>query len=181
MTNLFRYYRLQIIISLSLMVVLISQVYKNGILELILIALGCIIGTFFLDLDYFISAYFLDTDTEFSKLLRDYVKNKDFIGALNYIIYHSNDIKNKTLNSAIFQVALSIFSLYIVRSPVSTFYKALVISILLNSIYRFFYYFIQNEHQDWFWILKKTPGKVFIGIYNLILFLIVGLSIFLYI
>lgn len=180
MTNLFRYYRLQLIISLSLMVVLISQVYRNGFLELFLIALGCILGTFFLDLDYFISAYMIDTDTDFAKLIKDYVNNKDFLGALNYIIYHSNDIKNKTLNSAIFQVALAVFSLYIVRSPVSTFYKALVISILLNSIYRFFYYFIQNEHQDWFWILKNTPGKIFIGVYNFILIIIVGLSIYLY-
>ena len=162
------------------MVVLISQVYKNGSLDLILIILGCLIGTFFLDLDYFINAYLIDQDTEFSKLLRDYVKNKDFVGALNYIIYHANEIKNKTLNSALFQVSLAIFSLYIVRSPVSTFYKSLIISILLNSIYRFFYFYIQNEHEDWFWVLKKTPGKYFIGIYNLILMVIVGLSIVLY-
>ncbi len=180
MSNLFRYYRLQIIISLSLMVVLISQVYRNGVLELSLIALGCILGTFFLDLDYFISAYLVDQDTEFAKLLKDYVRNKDFLGAFNYIIYHANEVKNKTLNSAIFQVCLSIFAIYIVRNPVSTFYKALVISILLNSIYRFFYFFIQNEHEDWFWVLKNTPGKIFIGIYNFVLLVIVGLAIYLY-
>jgi len=181
MNNLFRYYRLQIVISLSLMVVLISQVYRNGYLELLLIVFGCLLGTFFLDLDYFINAYLIDSETEFAKLLKDYVKNKDFLGAFNYTIYHANEIKNKTLNSAIFQVCMAIFSLYLVRNPVSTFYKALVISILLNSIYRFFYFYIQNEHQDWFWVLKETPGKIFIGIYNFILILIVGLSIFLYI
>lgn len=181
MSNIFKYYRLQFILSLSLMIVLISQVYKNGYLELSLIALGCVLGTFFLDLDYFISAYLIDEDTDFSRLLRDYIKNKDFSGAFNYIIYHANEVKNKTLNSAIFQISLSIFSLYIVRSNVSTFYKALVLSILINSIYRFFYFYIQNEHQDWFWILKETPGKIFIAIYNFILILVVGLSIFLYI
>jgi hypothetical protein len=181
MSNLFKFYRLQLIISISLTVVLISQVYRNGYLELSLIILGCLLGTFFLDLDYFISAYLIDTDTDFSRMLKDYIKNKDYSGAFNYIIYHSNEIKNKTLNSAIFQVCLSIFALYIVRNPVSTFYKALVISILLNSIYRFFYFFIQNEHEDWFWILKKTPGKIFIGIYNFLLLIVVGLTIYLYI
>lgn len=181
MSNLFKYYRLPIILSISLTVVLISQVFRNGYLELTLIFLGCLLGTFFLDLDYFINAYLLDTDSEFSKLLRDYVKQKDYTGALNYIIHHADEVKNKTLNSAVFQVALSFFALYIVRNPVSTFYKALVISILVNSIYRFFYFFIQDEHHDWFWILKKAPGKMFIGIYNLILFIVVGLSIYLYI
>jgi len=181
MNNLFKFYRLQIIISISLMVVLISQVYKNGFLDLSLIILGCLLGTFFLDLDYFISAYLIDQDTEFARLLRDYITNKDIVGAMNYIIYHSNEIKNKTLNSAIFQTCLAIFSLYIVRSPVSTFYKALIISILLNSIYRFFYFYIQNEHEDWFWVLKQKPGKYFIGVYNLILLIVVGLTIYLYI
>lgn len=182
MNNLFKFYRLQIILSLSLMIVLISQVFKSGYLELSLIALGCILGTFFLDLDYFINAYMIDQDSDFSKLLRDYVKNKDIIGALNYTLFHPNEIKNKTLNSAIFQVALAIFSLYLVRNPgVSTFYKAFILSILINSIYRFLYFYIQNEHQDWFWILKETPGKSFIIFYNSILILIVGLSIYLYI
>jgi len=180
MGNLFKFYRLQFILSLSLTVVLISQVYKSGYLELSLIILGCLLGTFFLDLDYFIHAYMIDQDSEFSKLLRDYIKHKDFVGALNYTLFHANEIRNKTLNSAIFQVALAIFSLYLVSSPVSTFYKALIISILLNSIYRFMYFYIQNEHQDWFWILKKTPGKIFIGSYNFILILVVGFAIYFY-
>lgn len=181
MNNLFKFYRLQIIISISLVVVLISQVYKTGWVDLSLIVLGGILGTFFLDLDYFIHAYFLDPSDNFSRMLRDYIKQKDFIGALNYNIFHGNDIKNKTLNSAIFQVALCFFLIYLVRVPVSTFYKALVISILLNSIYRFMYFYIQNEYEDWFWFLKKTPGKIFIISYNLILLFVVGLSIYLYI
>jgi len=96
MTNLFRYYRLPFIISISLMVVLISQVYTNGYLELSLIILGCLIGTFFLDLDYFISAYLIDTDTDFSRLLRDYIKNKDFSGMFSHfcIIYSKKSCFN---------------------------------------------------------------------------------------
>jgi hypothetical protein len=180
MNTIFKYYRLQIIISISLTVVLISQVFKNGYLDLSLIVLGTLLGTFFLDLDYFIQAYFIDPESEFSRLLKDYVKHKDVVGALNYIIYHSNDVKNKTLNSAIFQIALSVFAIYVVRSPVAHFYKALIISVLLNSIYRFVYFYLQNEYEDWFWFFKEKPGKIFIISYNLAVLFLVGLSIYLY-
>ena len=96
MNNLIKFYRIQLILSVSLAVVIISQVYKNGTLDLILITLGVLLGTFFLDLDYFIHAYFLDPNSNFSHKLKDYVKNKNIVEALNYTIFHSNEIKNKT-------------------------------------------------------------------------------------
>jgi hypothetical protein len=157
-----------------------SQVWNGGFFLGLLIFLGALAGTFFLDLDYFIHAYFIKPEDPFSTQLRDYVKSKDIIGALNYIIFHGNDIKNKTLNSAFFQVCLSIFSLYASSSNVSPFFKVMIISILLNSIYRFIYFYIQKEHEDWFWILKKNPGPIAILIYNLIIFVFIGLSILYY-
>jgi len=179
-SDLIKFYRTQVILSASLFVVIFSQVWGTDILTAILILLGCLLGTFFLDLDYFIYAYFLNPDDFFSHKIKDFVKSKDFAGALNYTIHHSNDIKNKTLNSAFFQVMLSVFTLYFVRSWVSHFLKALVISILLNSIYRFVYFYLQKEHHDWFWSLKKTPPAPVILIFNLGLLVVIGISILLY-
>lgn len=180
MSNLFKYYRIPIILSISLAVVLISQVFKGNNLQLFLLILGCILGTFFLDLDYFLHAYLLEPTDHFSGLLKDFIKHKDIKGAFEYILFHSDEIQNKTLNSALFQVSLVFFSIFIVRSDVSVFFKALVLSIQLNSVFRYLYFYFQGHGNDWFWILKKTPGIFFIATYNLVIISSIALAIYLF-
>lgn len=179
--NLFKFYRIPFIISASLAVVLISQVYKGGNLELALIILGAISGMFFLDLDYFLHAYLLEPEDNFSKMLKDYIKQKDLVGAFNYIIFHADEVQNKTLNSAIFQIALIFFNLFIVRSDVSIFFKTLLLTTHLNSIYRFFYFYFQGHGRDWFWILKKEPSAIAIYGFNLIVLMSISLAIYLFV
>ena len=177
-TNLFKYYRIPFILSISLAVVLVTQIYKGDTVDLILLILGSLLGTFFLDLDYFLHTYVLEPADQFSGMLKDYIKSKDYTGAFNYIIFHSDQVENKTLNSALFQISLIFFSIFLVRSDVSIFFKALVISIQLNSVFRFFYFYFQGHVNDWFWILKKTPGTFFIIIYNLVIISSIGLAIY---
>ena len=179
--NLFKFYRIPFIISASLAVVLLSQIYRGGTLELILIVLGAISGMFFLDLDYFIHAYILEPEDNFSKMFRDYIKQKDLVGAFNYIIFHSDEVENKTLNSAIFQAALMVFNLFIVRADVSVYFKVLLLTTHLNSIYRFFYFYFQGHGKDWFWILKKEPSVYGIYAFNFAVLLSISLAIYLFV
>lgn len=179
--NLLKFYRIPFILSVSLAVVLISQVFRGGNLELFLLILGAISGMFFLDLDYFIHAYILEPEDNFSRMLRDYVKQKDLVGAFNYIIFHMDEVENKTLNSAIFQFALIFFTLFIVRSDVSIYFKSLLLATQLNTIYRFFYFYYQGHGKDWFWILKKEPTVYGIYIFNFIVLLGISLAIYLFI
>ncbi len=175
---IFQFYRIPFILSISLAVVLISTNFKGTTLDIFLIFLASILGMFFLDLDYFLNAYILEPEENFSKLLRDYIKSKDISGAFSYIIYHADEVENKTLNSAVFQFAMMFFAIFIVRSDLSIFFKALVLSTQLNTIFRFFYFYFQGHGKDWFWILKNQPGKPFIYGFNLLVLIMLGLAIF---
>jgi hypothetical protein len=176
---LFKYYRIPLILSISIGVVILSTNFRGSIFEIFLLFLGALLGMFFLDLDYFLNAYILEPEENFSRLLRDYIKAKDFTGALNYIIFHADEVENKTLNSAVFQFAMIFFAIFIVRSDLSIFFKALVLSTQLNTIFRFFYFYFQGHGKDWFWILRKEPGIPFIYGYNFLVIIMLGVAIFL--
>jgi len=178
--TLIQFYRIPFILSLSMGVVILSTNFRGGTLDIILIFLGAFLGMFFLDLDYFLHSYILEPEDNFSKLLRDYIKSKDFIGALNYIIYHADEVENKTLNSAVFQFAIMFFAVFLVRSDLSVFFKSLILSTQLNTVFRFFYFYFQGHGKDWFWILKKEPSKAFIYGFNFLVLILLGLAIFLY-
>jgi hypothetical protein len=144
-------------------------------LQLGFIIMGTLAGMFFLDLDYLIHVFFLEPDAEFSKTVTGFIKHKDFYNAFNYIHYHSDEVKDKTLNSALFQVVLTALMLYVSSSNTSFFLKALVYSSFLNSMYRFSEYYFQNKVEEWFWMLKSTPSKNTLVVYTIVL-----LGIFVY-
>jgi len=173
----FKYNRIPFLLALSLGIVILSTNFRGGTLEIILLFLGCILGMFLLDLDYILHAYILEPEENFSRLLRDYIKAKDYLGAYNYIIYHADEVENKTLNSAVFQFALLFFSLFIVRSDLSIFFKGLILSAHLNTIFRFFYFYFQDHGKDWFWILKKEPSKPVAIAFNAIVLIFLGIAI----
>ena len=174
-----KFYRIPLILSLSLGVVILSTNFKGTYFDIFLIFLGSIIGMFILDLDYFLQAYILEPEDNFSKLLRDYIKSKDIAGAFDYIIYHADEVENKTLNSAMFQFALIFFGIFIVRSDLSIFFKSLILTTQLNTIFRFFYFYFQGHGKDWFWILKKEPSKPMAIGFNFLVLICLGLAIFL--
>lgn len=183
----FKYYRIPLILAISLSLVIIT--YKSPILlenadtvsylNILGIIIGAIIGIFILDLDYFIHAYILEPKSEISNLVKDYIKDRDIIGSFNYIILHSDRFENKTLNSLVFQVAMSIFSMIIAIDPgVPFLIKTIVISTLLNTIFRFYYFYLQGHGSDWFWILKKVPNKYWVFAINLVVLVFVGISVY---
>ncbi len=177
--SLIQFYRIPLILSLSMGVVILSTNFRGGILDIVLLFLGVLLGMIFLDLDYFLHSYVLEPEENFSKLLRDYVRSKDFSGAFNYIIYHADEVENKTLNSAVFQFAMMFFAIFIVRSDLSIFFKSLILSTQLNTVFRFFYFYFQGHGKDWFWILKKEPTKAIIYGFNFLVLIMLGLAIFL--
>jgi len=135
-TKVLSIYKIQLLLSLTLSIVLIALRVEKNALNIAQIFLGAFAGTFLLDLDYFIHAYFLDPTADFSKTLVSYVKHMDIKSAFAFIHYHRHDIKEKTLNSALFQIAIGAGAIFAVSSNASLFVKSLVISAYINSIYR---------------------------------------------
>jgi hypothetical protein len=168
-------YKMQLLISITLFVTIVALAVLKEPLEIGLVFFGCILGTFILDLDYLIYAHFMEPHKNFSKTLLTFIKHKDFSNALNYISFNKTDVKDKTLHSALFQVILALFSIFVVSSNVTYLIKALVLSILCNSIYKLIEAHYANQVDDWFWAFKATPNKKSTLTYGTIIF-----SIFIY-
>jgi len=157
--ELLRIYKIPFLISITLGVVIVAlSVLKNPV-DIVAVFLASTVGTVFLDLDYFIYAYATDVEKDFSKTLRGYIKYRDFSNAFSYIYYHHENIKDKTLQSVLFQVVVGAFSVFLIFSPLNSFIKALVLSIYVNSLYRLAERYFKGSVDDWFWVLKEKPSK----------------------
>lgn len=172
-------YKLPILLALTLFVVILALTVERSVFQIFLIALGTIIGTFVLDLDYFVYAYFFEPERDFSTQVRGYTKHKDYIGAWNYIYYHKGEIKDAVLNSALFQIALAGLVIVVAGTPTSMFIKAVTISAFVNSMYRMAEEHFENRTDNWFWAFKKKPDKNTFYLYTcgLVLVLLFGLSL----
>jgi len=173
-------YKFPLLLAIFVSVAILALTVQKNPVQITLVVLGALIGSFFLDLDYIIHAYFLEPTGEFSKSVQGYIHHKDFKGLASYIYYHKNDLKEKTLNSAIFQLVLGGASILVVSSTASNFAKALVISAFVNSMYRLAEQHLEFKNSDdWFWAFKNKPDKKGLVMYSGILFGVLVLSFFL--
>lgn len=173
-------YKIQLLVTLTLIIVIVSlKVFKTP--QVIFVtSLGALLGTFFLELDYFVYAYFLEPDKTFSKTLRGFMQHKNLPGAINHIFYNKDEVKEKTLNSVLFQIALAGASIFVMSSTSSLFIKTFILSAFANSIYKMADYYFDDKADQWFWSLKKMPTENGILIYGMILVLVLVYSLTLF-
>ncbi|MFA6981995.1 MAG: hypothetical protein WC243_03165 [Patescibacteria group bacterium] len=157
--KIFEYYKIPLLISIFLSITVLALTLEKNALNISLIIAGALLGSFFLDLDYLLYAFFLEPKADFSITLAGHLKNKEYRSALAYIHYHKNDIGDKTLNSALFQVVLAGASLLVVSSSSSYLVKLLVLSAFVNSLYRLAEHYYEGNTGLWFWALKVKPDK----------------------
>lgn len=168
-------YRIPFLLSLTLAIVLIALKVERSPLTFTLICLGTLLGTFVLDLDYFIYAYFLEPAHDFSVSLKGFIAHKDLPNTLAYIHYHKNDLEDKILNSALFQAVLAGAAIFITSSNASFFIKALILSAFVNSIYKMVEEYLENRTDHWFWVLKTKPNK---GAFYMYLVVLIGILLY---
>jgi hypothetical protein len=157
--KIFGIYKVQFLASLTLFIMLLTLMGIRSPLNIVMTLLGCLIGTFVLDLDYIIYAFFTDPNEDFSLTLKGYLKHKDYINALSYIFYHKNDIREKTLHSVLFQIVLGGLTFFMVFTPLNLFTKTLIISAYANSLYRIGESLAEDRALEWFWLFKEPPSK----------------------
>lgn len=170
-------YKIQFLVTLTLIIVIVSTNVFRSSQTIAVVSLGAILGTFLLELDYFVYAYFLEPQKSFSKDLRGFMQHKDLAGALNHIYFNKESVKEKTLNSVLFQIALAAVSIFVTASSSSLFIKTFILSAFANSIYKMADYYFENKSDQWFWALKKMPNENGILIYGLILVLVLVYSV----
>ncbi len=173
-------YKVQFLVSIALAIVIISTNIIKTPLNISLVSLGALIGTFILEFDYFVYAYFMEPEKSFSHTLKAFVSHRDFAGALNHIYYNKGEVRDKTLNNVLFQIALAGTSIFVATSSSSIFVKVLVLSTFANSIYKMADYYFEGKSDQWFWSLKKMPTENGILTYGLVLVLVLVYSITLF-
>lgn len=173
-------YKVQLLLSITLSIVLLAIGVVRNPFEIVSTILGCIIGTFVLDSEYLLFAYMFDPESSYSKDIRGYVEYKDYKGLIDYIQSHKNSLKDKSLNSAIFQVILVPISILAVYTATSYFIKAFVLSVLASSIYKIIETYFEGDLEEWFWAIKSKPNKDGFVAYTLalVVVLIFCISIF---
>jgi len=153
------YIKFPLLISTVLAIVLFAVMSIRLPIEATQILLGALLGTFILDLEYILYAYALEPNKEFSKTLIGYVRHRDLPNVINHIKYHKDEVEDKSLNSALFQVIFAILSIFVVTATTSIFAKAFVLSILASSLYKLSENYYEDKIADWFWAFKTKPSK----------------------
>jgi hypothetical protein len=164
----FSLYKIPLILAIVLAIILVSFTVETRLSYIVMITIGTLLGALIMDLDYFIHAYVVETDSDFSRTLRAYVDHRDFRGALNFVNVQKDKVKEKTLNSGLFQMCLIALLFLVFYSEAHIIIKALILSMYANSIYKFAEnFYLHQTFSDWFWFLRGTPQKQWISVYTI--------------
>lgn len=163
--NLLHFYKLPLILSIVIGIAILASATVRTSLGITQVMIGAILGTFVLDLEYFLNAYILDPGKDFSKTLKGFVRDKDWGNTMSFIQYHKNEAKENALNSALFQVVLVALSIFVAYASPSLFAQALIISVFAQSIYVVFEHYYKDSTDDWFWMLNDKPTKAMVQLY----------------
>ncbi len=170
--KIFTYYKIPLLISATIGIVVMAMGIVRNTWDIVEVALGIIMGTFILDIEYLLYPYLFEPNTDYARSVFAYIKHKDFGGLLGFINEHKNDIKDKSLNSALFQIILVPLIIFVIYSSASYFIKSLVLSAFANSIYRVIECYFEGNTKEWFWAIKGNPKKEGVIAYILILVII---------
>ena len=163
-------YKIPLLISLTLSIVLIALKLENDALAFAQIFIGSFLGVFVLDADYLLHTYFLEPEDEFSKSVSGYFKHMDLGGALAFIYHNRHTVSEKTLHSFLFQIVLLGACVFIiVSSNTNLLIQSLVLSTFVNSFYRMIEFYFDAKINEWFWVLKSQPSRKFLVIYCVLL------------
>lgn len=173
-------YKIPLLISLTLAIVLIALGTIRAPFDISLVFVAAIAGTFVLDMEYLIDAFFVDPKKDFSRTLVSFLKHSDWTNAIKHIYYHKDEFKDNALNSALFQVIIGFLSILVVFATRSLFGQALVLSIFANSIYVLFEHLFNNKTDEWFWILKEKPTRKQVYGYVFLMLILFSLSLYLF-
>lgn len=163
-------FKTPVLLSLTLAIVIIALRVAKSPFAITSVILGSLAGSIFLDLDYIIYAYFTEPSSDYAKTLATFIRHKDLKNAVQFVNYHRHDIKDRILNSGLFQVVLALSAVFVSAAATNLFVKTLVLSTFLNSLYRLSEEYFENRTDEWFWALKSKPNKKNVSLFGLALF-----------
>ncbi|PJA87298.1 MAG: hypothetical protein CO141_00150 [Candidatus Moranbacteria bacterium CG_4_9_14_3_um_filter_42_9] len=178
--TLFTIYKIPFLISLTLAVALLAVGTVGKPFDMAMVIIGSLLGMFALDAEYFLNAYVLETKSEFSRTLINFLKHSDWTNALKHVYYHKDESRENSLNSALFQVILAAMSIFVAFSGAALFAKALILSVFAQSIYVLLEYYFKGRSDDWFWVMANKPTKTSVQLYIVVLFVILSFCLYIF-
>jgi hypothetical protein len=178
--SIFAIYKVPFLISLSMTIAILALTGIGQPIEMASVIVAGFLAMFVLDAEYVLNAYFLDTETDFSKTLVGFIKHSDWKNALKYIYYHKDETTENSLNSALFQMVIACMSIFVIYATTSIFAKALVLVVFAQSIYVLIEYYFKDRTDDWFWALKAKPSKQNVRTYTFVLLLILSYCLYIF-
>lgn len=176
--KLLKIYKTHFLIAATTAVVMLAQGVLRGFWNVSEIFLGAFLGSFILDTEYLINAYILEPTGDFAKQLGGYIKHRDYTSALDYFDSHRDTIKDKTLNSAFFQLILVPVSVFVAFTPDHYFVKGLVFSVYTILLYKLAEHYYANNLDEWFWVMKSKYGKKEAAYFGAVLFIILVVCLY---
>ncbi|HAI62708.1 MAG: hypothetical protein UU64_C0012G0013 [candidate division WWE3 bacterium GW2011_GWF2_41_45] len=166
----------QFIISAVVAIVFLASVVERSAVNAVFIVLASLLGTIVLDLEYPLYAYLFEPEKGFSKNFKNYIKDKDYRGALKYVFYNRGDVVDKSLNSALFQIIFAVLTILVAYTSTSRIATALVFSVFANSIFKMWEHYFNGQTDEWFWALKNKPDKKGVIVYSAAMILVLVVS-----
>ncbi len=172
------YYKIPLLVSITLGITILAMSVARKPLDIAQVFAGVLLGTFLLDIEFILYPYIFEPNTEYAKTVFAYIKNRNFGDLISFINEHRDEVKDKSLNSIIFQFVLIFLVVFTSYTNTSYFIKAFVMSVFANSIYKLTEALFEGKTKDWFWAIKGTPKKE--GVVFFIVGLITVLAVALY-
>ncbi len=164
--SILRNYKLNLLVSVTLAIVITAlKVYRDPI-SIAATVLGSLLGAFILELEYFINAFWIDPESEFSSNFKSLINQGNYEGLISYINMHKSGLQRRTLHSILFQVTLLLLLLSLPSSIISIFGFTLILSTFIQTFYQMYEDHVERRGvNDWFWVLKQKPGALYKALY----------------
>jgi hypothetical protein len=179
MNPITRRYKIPLLIALVVGLAVIALSRETYWLNAVYAFLGAIAGIFLIDLEYIVHAYGVDSSSEKSKTLKDFTFRKDYNGLIAWLNENEYSFGELSIRSALFQIVLVIFALYVVTTQSFILGQTLVLSVFANLVYvQIMELNKTGSLQRWFWVYTGQVGEKF---YNAYLFLMIIMLVWLFV
>jgi len=167
-------YKIPLLISLVIAVGMIAFRAESNWLGALYIMIGSILGFIILDLEFPAYAYIMDPSSEKSLKIKELIRSKSLKEFYSFINANEYFLGELSLRSVFFQVAFSIFAIYVFTTARWVLPQALSLSILVNLFYS---QIIELSHQGtlkrWFWIYNGEISKQLQSVYIVIMAIVI--------
>lgn len=137
---------ISLVVSLGVLVLRMEGYWLNALLTFVF----AIIGILILDFEYVVHAYLIDPMSEVSIRVKETMRSPSRYVA--FINQYEHSFGEMPIRSAIFQIMLALFTLYVVTAASPVYIQALALSMYANLLFQQMNEFVLTKHLSrWFW------------------------------